>query len=127
MTPEQMNEYAERIEDVTLTLGMRKEIAAFLRESAKSEPIYQLCCRESWNDVDKEFFDAHKEDYKARFLYATPQPDSRDERIKVLEVQRDELLTYVDNIAHYSNTELSYEERRIGQGLVAKIEAEKKK
>lgn len=80
MTPERMLELACYLADQNSK--PEDEIAALLRECAKPEPVgyFVDCGSGDWDQIDKDAINATP-------LYAAPQPDNRDERIKELEAQ----------------------------------------
>lgn len=90
MTPERINELLAKWTFKNLSLDEEIEIMDFVHECAKPEPVYQLQTNnDCWYDVILDVF--NHADRQKRIVYTAPQPDERDERIKELEAQRDEL------------------------------------
>lgn len=79
MTPERLNELADWLvnsnaEEIADDIDNVQEIAAFLRECATCEPVYQKIFHGyQWIDCDKAAYDRDN-GLKKRILYTAPQP-----------------------------------------------------
>jgi hypothetical protein len=81
MTPERLNELAgiaSNFETYCLMNNghnVQNEIATFLRECAKCEPVYMIAQRDCWFDIDKSDYDFNNLSVtKKRILYTAPNP-----------------------------------------------------